>query len=251
MIHLSRAAEPPQLPATREERLAKARLAREDGRPIEFRDHDLVKPELADMQHNKCCYCEKREEQAKYRDVEHYRPKSTYWWLAWTWENLLFSCIDCNREHKRDQFPLLPDDQALLAEQLPPGEERPLIIDPSRDDPMPHIEFRRETVQKIERWRPYGLTDRGRTTIQACGLDRPGLIDLYKDHVNHTVRPKLAPFLSLLAQSEATQIVRAWSTVCRGLLGAERPFRALSHDAMKILVPQGALERYHLTLPRP
>jgi hypothetical protein len=104
MIRIARSAEPIELVSVRDDRLAAARVALDTNAEITFRDYDIVKSDLAAMQYNKCCYCEKREEQAKYRDVEHYRPKSTYWWLAWTWENLLFACVDCNREHKRDRF---------------------------------------------------------------------------------------------------------------------------------------------------
>ncbi|MEF9674035.1 hypothetical protein QNM99_25505 [Pseudomonas sp. PCH446] len=43
-------------------------------------------------------------------DVEHYRPKGAvsedashpgYWWVAMDWDNLLPSCIDCNRKRKQ------------------------------------------------------------------------------------------------------------------------------------------------------
>jgi uncharacterized protein (TIGR02646 family) len=101
---IRRGSEPEGLPALRADKLADARQALREGTKVAFAAYDRVKADLAAMQQRKCCYCEKREEQAKYRDVEHYRPKSSYWWLAWTWENILFACIDCNREHKRDLF---------------------------------------------------------------------------------------------------------------------------------------------------
>jgi len=82
VIRIARAPEPAALAPVRNQRLAAARDAALQGTKIDFQEYDLVKKDLAAMQHNKCCYCEKREEQAKYRDVEHYRPKSLYWWLA-------------------------------------------------------------------------------------------------------------------------------------------------------------------------
>ncbi|MEO5731289.1 MAG: hypothetical protein ABI134_00590, partial [Byssovorax sp.] len=156
MIRIARAPEPAALALVRAERLVAARRALLQGTKIAFEEYDVVKRELAAMQHNKCCYCEKREEQAKYRDVEHYRPKSLYWWLAWTWENLLFACIDCNREQKRDLFPQEPSSAALVAEQAPPAGERPLVIDPSDPsvEPTTEIVFMRERIHGKERWVP-------------------------------------------------------------------------------------------------
>jgi hypothetical protein len=125
MIAITRPAEPAGLALVRQERRAAAREAVARGLEVDFTGYEGVKGELFAMQRRKCCYCEKLEEQAKYRDVEHYRPKALYWWLAWTWENLLFACMDCNREHRRDRFPLSAGDARLLAEQAPPGFERP------------------------------------------------------------------------------------------------------------------------------
>ena len=253
MIRIARAPEPAGLARVRNDRLAAAREAIASGTKIDFTEYDIVKPDLAAMQHNKCCYCEKREEQAKYRDVEHYRPKSLHWWLAWTWENLLFACIDCNREHKRDQFPQEPSSAPLVAEQAPPGGERPLVIDPPAPsiEPAMDISFLRDRIHGNERWVPRGTSARGRKTIEVCGLDRPNLLDLYADHVNHRVRPKLAPFFAARDERDAQAAFKAWDRARRGLLAPPQPFRALSYDALKVLVPAADRERYHLELTPP
>lgn len=253
MIRISRSLEPDGFAAVRANKLALARKALATGTKLAFEEYDRVKPDLAAMQHQKCCYCEKREEQAKYRDVEHYRPKSAYWWLTWTWTNLLFACIDCNREQKRDQFPLSPGDRQLVAEQGPPGTERPLVIDPSDPsvEPTTEIQFKREKVSGKERWVPRGLTDRGRETVKVCGLDRPNLLDLYTDHVNHRVRPKLATVFMAHQARDARKVVAAWDRANRGLLAVRSPFRALSYDALLVLVSSELREQYHLTPDRP
>jgi hypothetical protein len=254
VIGFARPAEPAALPPLRAAKLAAARTAKASGAKVDFTEYDVVKPALFAMQHGKCCYCEKREEQAKYRDVEHYRPKVLYWWLTWTWENLLFACIDCNREQKRDRFPLSPEGPRLVPEQAPPGEERPLVLDPSDRlmDPAREIEFRRERVSGRERWVPHGVTPRGSETIAVCGLDRPNLLDLYTYHVVHGVRPKLDAFFTAHREGDAQDAFKAWERTKRGLLlpgGA--PFRALSHDALNMLVPVELRERYRLVLDRP
>jgi hypothetical protein len=253
VIGFTRPPEPAVLALLRAGKLAAARTAVASGAKVDFTGYEIVKAELAAMQHLKCCYCEKREEQAKYRDAEHYRPKVLYWWLAWTWENLLFACIDCNREHKRDRFPLSPGDTVLVAEQTPPGAERPLVLDPSDPsmEPAREIEFRRERVLGRERWVPRGVTERGRETIAVCGLDRPDLLDLYADHVVHVVRPKLEVFFAAHGAGDAQSVVQAWNRATRGLLARERPFRALSHDALHVLVPTAHRASHRLVLERP
>ena len=253
MIRIVRPPEPTALPSVRATQLAAARDALSAGRPITFAGHGTVKDDLFTMQQRKCCYCEKREEQAKYRDVEHFRPKARYWWLAWTWENLLFACVDCNREHKREQFPLAPGSTPLLPEQSPPGGEHPLLLDPAAEDvdPMDEIVFRRMSIQREERWMPVGQTDRGRETIRVCRLDRQELVTSYTHHVRDLVRPKLSTFLATSRDGDAQAVHRAWSTLHRGLLGRAQPFRALSHDALAALVDPALRERHGLRLPRP
>jgi hypothetical protein len=249
MIRIERRREPSELIPARETGLSLARAALRTGARPELSGYEVAKAALAEMQHYKCCYCEKVEEQPKYRDVEHYRPKSQYWWLTWTWDNLLFACIDCNREHKRDRFPLAPGSVPLTVEQLPPGGEQPLVLDPAdrSSDPTAEIEFRPERVQRRERWRPYGLTERGRTTIDVCGLDRPSLLTLYTDHVVRHVRPRVTDLLAAHRDADAHGVVRVW----RSLLAPARPFRALSYDALRALIPADVCARYQLALLRP
>ena len=64
-----------------------------------------VRDRLEELFHGKCAYCESYYASTAPVDVEHYRPKGGvegevhpgYWWLAATWDNLLPSCIFCNR----------------------------------------------------------------------------------------------------------------------------------------------------------
>jgi hypothetical protein len=252
VIRLVRGPEPAALVAKRPGKLAAARAAIAGGGRPEFTGYgdDGVKEALFQGQHRKCAYCEKPEEQSKYRPAEHYRPKSIYWWLAWTWNNLLFACWECNSDHKGAQFPLVDEAQRLVAEAAPPGGEQPLLLDPYDPvvDPGAEIEFRRDLVQRKERWRPYGVTERGRETVRICGLDRATLIDKYNAHVRDTVRPKVEAFRSAAETSDAQQIVRAWNRLLRGLFWDEQPFHALSRDATRFLVPLALRARYQLIL---
>ena len=253
MTPIRRPAEPAALAAVRAQKLASARAAISAGAKVDFGDYAVVKKDLAAMQHNKCCYCEKREEQAKYRDVEHYRPKSQYYWLTWTWENLLFACQDCNREQKKDKFPLNGAGGRLLPEDSPPGAEFPMVLDPSDPaaDPTSHIRFVRERLQGLERWIPQGLTPIGKKTIEVCGLDRSTLLSLYTHHVEEIVRPAQREISAAIELADARNTLHAWNTIVRRLLAEHRPFRALSHDALDLLVSARVRDEHSLVLSRP
>lgn len=140
-----------------------------------------VRKQLLKDQHGKCAFCEARIH-PKYDDVEHYRPKSYYYWLGHEWKNLLYSCPICNRSFKRTEFPL---DQGSVQANSPNddiGLEKPLIINPSVVDPAEHIRFNRHVAVHN--------TPAGEKTIEVFHLndrnERPELIDdreeLYKKY---------------------------------------------------------------------
>lgn len=64
-----------------------------------------AKDELKKDTHNKCAYCEAPTSVVAYGDVEHFRPKSKYWWLAYCYDNFLVSCQLCNQKFKGAKFP--------------------------------------------------------------------------------------------------------------------------------------------------
>ena len=65
-----------------------------------------AKPQLKLETGGKCAYCESPTDTVAHGDVEHYRPKSKYWWLAYCYENYLYSCQICNQVYKGDEFPV-------------------------------------------------------------------------------------------------------------------------------------------------
>jgi hypothetical protein len=66
----------------------------------------LSKTQLKKESFGKCAYCEANTEVVAHGDVEHYRPKSVYWWLAYTYDNYLYACQICNQIYKSDNFPI-------------------------------------------------------------------------------------------------------------------------------------------------
>ncbi len=114
--------------------------------------HDSVKEQMMEDQHRKCAYCEQFKN-GDFGCVEHYRPKGGYdlgsgtpllqpgyYWLAYDWQNLLFSCSECNTSYKRNHFPLV-NENARDIEHRDITNEEPAIINPVTTDPGDHIEF--------------------------------------------------------------------------------------------------------------
>ena len=134
-----------------------------------------VKRALDECHHSKCCYCETIVHFAS-RHVEHWRPKGRsfqgrgevpvqpgYYWLAYSWDNLLLSCPSCN-SRKGDLFPLENPTARARDHRMRIEDERPGILKPDGDrDPRDHIAFRRDT--------PVGLTELGSKTIEVLRLD--------------------------------------------------------------------------------
>jgi hypothetical protein len=139
-----------------------------------------VKDALERMFHGKCAYCETFYASTQPLDVEHYRPKGAvveaeghrgYWWLAMAWNNLLPSCIDCNRKRnqitpkgdtsqvrllenttgftssatlasgKKDSFPIADTGLRATARTDALLAEKPLLLNPCEDDPSEHLVY--------------------------------------------------------------------------------------------------------------
>ncbi len=64
-----------------------------------------AKPNLRKESFDKCAYCEGVTATVAHGDVEHFRPKSSYWWLAYCYDNYAFACQICNQSFKGDKFP--------------------------------------------------------------------------------------------------------------------------------------------------
>lgn len=64
-----------------------------------------AKPQLRTETDGKCAYCEGKASHVAHGDVEHFRPKSVYWWLAYCYDNYVYACQICNQTFKGSNFP--------------------------------------------------------------------------------------------------------------------------------------------------
>ncbi|MCX7112967.1 MAG: hypothetical protein NTX45_23190 [Proteobacteria bacterium] len=118
--------------------------------------------------------------------------KPGYYWLAYAWDNLLLSCERCNRQYKKNLFPLLHQEKRAQCHHDNFGIESPLLINPTVTDPKNHIGFRDEI--------PYPIDDSpyGKTTIAVLGLDREEL-----NEIRRTKLEELRSLVDLIKLAEA------------------------------------------------
>jgi len=138
---------------------------------------DDTKAALETIYRKKCAFCEQRVEQFH---VEHYRPKTRYYWLAFSWDNLLLACPTCN-QHKDIHFDIkgmaidfdgTEDSIKLIHSSLAIYDliEQPKMVNPEITDPAGRIQFDKTGCIKSD-------DERFSYTIERCKIDRIDLND--------------------------------------------------------------------------
>jgi uncharacterized protein (TIGR02646 family) len=87
-----------------------------------------LRPVLEQLSDGKCWYSEARDK-VSYWEVDHYRPKKLYPWLAFDWRNLRLCGGKPNRR-KTDEFPLENEASRASAAYPDTRGEHPLLLDP-------------------------------------------------------------------------------------------------------------------------
>ena len=138
-----------------------------------------TKQSLSDYQNGKCCFCERHRDANPESDVEHFRPKlgvtgedhPGYWWLAYVWSNLLFSCKACNSTYKKNHFPLVNKTSRVSVKGRDLSLEKPMLINPSFEDPADFIDYDWDSDQDKVFVVGKDPENRGSETIRILGLD--------------------------------------------------------------------------------
>jgi len=149
-----------------------------------------VKNTLKKIYHDKCAFCEATLKNS-YGEIEHYRPKKSsnlsrcdstkaYYWLAFSWDNLLPSCKMCNLS-KSNCFDI--NDTRVDYEEIETlntlhkslakynEKENPKLLHPEIDKFENKIFF--ENKGKI-----VTKDERVKYTVEVCNLNRKGLSEL-------------------------------------------------------------------------
>ena len=142
--------------------------------------------------------------------VEHYRPKSFYYWLAFSWDNLLIACPTCN-QNKKANFPLagllhcdlFAEVDINLQSHLHDAVEQPYFINPEVIDPSAFIYFHKDG--RIDSNDP-----RFCYTIWTCKIDRKYLNGERKeifDDFRKKLRAELQTNLNIEEQRTAIRTI--------------------------------------------
>jgi uncharacterized protein (TIGR02646 family) len=123
-----------------------------------------AKNQLKKESNGKCAYCEAPTNTVAHGDVEHFRPKSVYWWLAYCYENYSYSCQICNQVYKSDKFPIVGTkyDIKHLPEIEPADDQKEKLASFLFPDPLNEAE---------------GLSHQDFNDF--CEVEKSGLIDPY------------------------------------------------------------------------
>jgi uncharacterized protein (TIGR02646 family) len=168
-----------------------------------------AKPRLKRESGGKCGYCEGKADHVAHGDVEHFRPKSVYWWLAYCYDNYVYACQICNQTYKGTNFPregaMLPAPAVAanatdgMLDAMAPGmtpdpldqagvdafhaaalAEKPGLPDPYNVDPEPLFSWRPDGNLREVEIRPRDNSQRARKAFKAVeqylGLNRQELL---------------------------------------------------------------------------
>ncbi len=142
--------------------------------------HPAVREKLRSIYHDKCAYCESEINFfSSHVIIDHYRPQSRYYWLAYEWSNLLPACEKCSRS-KGNQFPVSDERNRITSPQnrrewpansVSFSAEKPLLLNPEIDNPEDYLAFYPDG-------RIYAIGDniKGNTTIHILNLNRAELV---------------------------------------------------------------------------
>jgi uncharacterized protein (TIGR02646 family) len=149
-----------------------------------------VRADLLDLFERKCAFCESKLDPAVANPItHHFRPKQEavdaagkvsrthYWWLAYEWENLYLSCQRCATAAQA-QFPMAGDRAAVGARGAALQSEKPLLVDPCRDDPDEHLVFKADGSVEA-------ATPRGEHTIAVYALNRRPLVEARRKEIEN------------------------------------------------------------------
>ncbi len=200
-----------------------------------YRNAALVQV-LEELFHKKCAYCESNYAATGYVEIEHYRPKSLYYWLAADWSNLLPACKRCNNG-KLSKFPLV--DSRMQARRK--GDERrelPLLLNPSDPRksrrPEKHLTFDADdgTIRPIvKRGQPSLI---GSTSIEVYRLTRTDLSQLRKGWAR-----RVKGHLMFCALAQRTGTAEEREAAYQGLKDLVEPTQPFSALTLHILQENG------------
>lgn len=211
--------------------------------------YNVVRDDLLRLQHKKCAYCERAVDGGNHH-IEHFRSRRPidrgWWWLTWSWDNLLISCPGCNGP-KDANSPLMSGAYAAQPSApttvhhvctLDPSSEGDTILHPRLEDPSGALVWVvKNPGEDPAAWVVIvvGVNPRGAATNKLVSLD------LRCDHLNEVLRERLGLLIrdlrdrrsltgrGLLTSEEAQ---RRWAAVQDLVNNPDAEFRAATAAVM-------------------
>jgi hypothetical protein len=176
-----------------------------------------VKDRLTSILGNKCWYTE-AELVGAHLTIDHYRPISSYWFLAYEPENYRVACPfanspEHNLEHglaggKGESFPLLPPGRrARVKNSL--RIEKPTILDPCNEDDCELLAFQSDgrPVLNPQKANDLTATERVEKSKLLLNLDHPDF-NTKREQLYHDIADDVQEYEDLPAGSESRENVR-------------------------------------------
>ena len=202
-----------------------------------------VKQRLKDLYRGKCAFCEQCIEQFH---VEHFRPKRIYYWLAYSWDNLLAVCPVCN-QNKGDHFEVSSHQVSLAEDDLEIERIHRLADKYNELEGNQLIHPEKEAVDALLIFKRDGsmTSDDQRVsyTIETCGLNRNDLKDQRKKLWDDTEKKLYSRLLEYrLGDTEALAKIRGLlEDFAKEADDLNNTFIAFRKYAIQHLLPQANL----------
>jgi uncharacterized protein (TIGR02646 family) len=196
-----------------------------------------VLEELSALFHAKCAFCERKHPKVSAINVENFRPKSGavgkdgklspdhYWWLAYEWSNLYFSCVECNQS-KGSRFPVEGERARIEATETEIRQEQALLLDPCVDDPEVHLVF-------VADGKVASNSVQGRKTIETFNLNRGTLVESRRQHASLLARQWKAITDAITKKKKIKDEVTSLTNILRGYLEPNKEFVALARCCLQ------------------
>ena len=199
---------------------------------------DELKKQLHEIYNLKCVYCEDSLLNAP-KHVEHYRPKDIYYWLGYSWDNLLLCCGSCNSS-KGINFKTINDKVKYNNENYEnihklgddyDKSEKPELINPEKDDIIKYIIFNRDAEISSENRRVI-------YTIETCNLNRDELLKLRIEIVNDFIQLVNSYYLQFdeSSPSDKSELVKSFVPLVQKFIkdcNKEKKFYSLRYYMIK------------------
>lgn len=237
----------------------------------------LVKAKLESYFLGKCCYCESHISNHP-AEVEHYRPKSSivdkngktikpgYYWLAADWNNLLLSCIDCNRQRyhevpgatkkmrigKLDQFPIADEDKRWKKyddeASMKAEKEIALLVQPCEENPELFFKYEENGLITPRENLSGTQLDKAQESIRVYALQRMGLVNTRKEYYTEHAKKRLNDIITdreIIAGTADQQVITRLSQritqnlkELMALIAKDKPYSAMMKYLLKKDIPE-------------